>query len=192
MLVKLWRRIRPQLTIKRVIEIAIAVIGVVSAYVGMLGFWMPRISVQPLEASDPKDALSSAFVVTNQGAMDIYDVGLGCRFINFKVMHYAEGIVFSKRDANESKEPEIGEVSDMVAVPGYEKIAPMKSATMEFPFSAPGEENVDVEVVIYYRPAWYPFGRRDAFRFVTKAGADKQLHWLPRPDSTSDPKSPPP
>ncbi len=63
--VKFWRRIKPKLTIKRVIEVIITLIGVVSAYIGILGFWMPRIYVQPLEALNPRDALSSEFSVTN-------------------------------------------------------------------------------------------------------------------------------
>lgn len=186
--VKLWRMIRPKLTVKRVIEIAIALIGVVSAYIGILGFWMPRISVQPLEAMNPRDATSSEFTVTNQGAMDIYQVAIGCRFVNFYVRAYEPGsVAIRRREGNEVKEPEIGDISEMVPVNNfYPSIPPMRSGTMKFPFSMAGEEDLDVEIIVHYRPAWYPFDRQESFRFITKAAADGRIHWLPRPDTAPD------
>ncbi|HKQ06192.1 MAG TPA: hypothetical protein VJ464_13740 [Blastocatellia bacterium] len=183
-----FKKIRSKLTVGKIIASAVALISIISAYITIFGYWTPRIEVQPLSGLNPKNALTARFSITNQGSMSIYNVALGHRFINYKVMDYAEGIVISKRDGTESKEPEIGEIGDMVAVPDYYKeIAPMKSATVDLGYSVPPSmepvQDLDIEVVVYFRPAWYPFERRESFRFVTQVAADGQIQWLPRPDS---------
>jgi len=190
------RKIRGKLTFGRVIAVTITVIGITSAYVTILGYWSPRISVQPLSNLDPKDALSTRFSATNQGAMSIYNVSMGCRFINCRVMHYAaptDGstekssfIVLSKRKDSDPKEPQLGEISEMFPALTYDEVAPLRSTTLELPFSAPGEDDIDIEIIVDYRPAWFPFTRHESFRFVSKVGKDGQVHWLPRPDLDLD------
>ncbi len=58
--------------------------------------------------------------------------------------------------------------------------------------SMPEEGDLDIEIIIYFCPAWYPFKRRESFRFITKVASDGQIHWLPRPDSDSDSDAPAP
>ena len=65
----------------------------------------------------------------------------------------------------------------------YGRIAPMQSATFHFPFSNPKDpqRNLDFDILVYYRPAWYPFTRQEHFRFVTKRSG-KGFTWLPLPE----------
>ncbi len=56
----------------------------------------------------------------------------------------------------------------------------------EIPMSIPGEEDLDVEIVVHYHPAWYPFNCEESFRFITKVASDGQFHWLPRPDKAPE------
>ena len=194
----MFRSIRSKLTFGKITAVTISIIGITSAYFTVIGYWSPRVSVQPLLSMNPKDALSTSFSATNQGAMNIYNVSIGCRFINCKVMHYSKErdettgnssiMVLSKRNDSDSKETQIGEITEMFPALTYSQVAPMKSATLELPFSAPGEDDFDIEIIVDYRPAWYLFERRESFRFVSKAGVDGQMHWLPRPDL--EPESP--
>jgi hypothetical protein len=64
----------------------------------------------------------------------------------------------------------------------YDNIPPMRSATLTFPLSVPGMENIDIDIVVFYKPAWWPFTKRETFRFTTKTANDGSFHWLPRPD----------
>jgi hypothetical protein len=85
-----------------------------------------------------------------------------------------------------SNEPDKSEMEDIYTwVPGdsrYSSIASMRSGTMQIPFSMPGEEDLDIVVTVYYRPACYHFQRHEYFRFVTRAALDGQIHWVPRPE----------
>ena len=65
----------------------------------------------------------------------------------------------------------------------------MQSTTVKVPFSLPDQKVLDIEIVVYYRPAWYPFKRRDAFRFITKVAPDGQIYWVRRPASSPYPGS---
>jgi hypothetical protein len=182
------RKIRGQLTFGKVIAITISIIGLISAYVTIFGYLSPRISVQPLTNMNPKDATSTEFSITNQGTMDIYDVAVGCRFMNFYIRYYSPGTVaIRKAQPNETKEPEIGDIHEIAPIDGYyHNIPPMRSGTMKVPLSMPEEQNLDIEIVVNYRPAWYPFARQESFRFITKVASDGQIYWLPRPDSAPD------
>ncbi|MDT7806777.1 MAG: hypothetical protein QOJ70_590 [Acidobacteriota bacterium] len=164
------RKIISKITLGKMVAVMVAMIGVVGSYVTIFGYWSPRISVQPLQRLNPRDALSTEFSVTNQGALPIYNVDVGCEFKNFILA------------APNFPGKEIFEVIPLNS--SYESISPMQSTTVKVPFSLPDEKVLDIAIVIYYRPAWYPFRRREAFRFVTKVAADGQIHWLPRPDST--------
>ncbi len=125
--------------------------------------------------------------------MNIYDVAIGCRFMNFYVRYAGPvTVAIRKREGNETKEPEIGDIFEIAPVDGFHRvIPPMRTGTMKIPLSLPGEEDLDIEIVVSYRPAWYPFRRQETFRFITKVAADGQIRWLPRPDTAPDPYAPP-
>lgn len=197
-----WPKLRARLTIVGIIQITITLIGIVSAYVGILGFWLPRISVQALEMNS-RDALSSEFSVTNQGYTSIQSVAIGYNFRNFSLREYSKRagnadnevpyVVVRRKDGTEPKEPQLGDIAESIPLSGfYDNIPPLRSATMKIPLSMLEEEDLDIEIIVHYRPAWYPFARRESFRFITKVSSDGEIHWVPRPDLGSDLTLPPP
>lgn len=155
-------------------SILITLIGIVSAYVTILGFWLPRLNVQPLMMTDAKDALSTNFSVSNQGSMTLYDVNIRCKLKDSVV----------KITTETGREGIIGEVGG--PEDNHPSLAPMKSTTFQCMLSLPVEDGLDIFLIVYYRPAFYPFKRRQAFRFVSTTSSDGQMQWLPRPESDYD------
>jgi hypothetical protein len=188
------RKIKEQSTFGKIVAATFIIISLISTYVTVFGYMSPRISVQPLPAMNPRDATSSEFSVNNQGSFDIYNVRTGFRFINLDIAMSSSGEMFTrKRVGTALKEPQIGDIKELIPADSYYSGIPaMRSATVTMPFSMPEVEDLDVEVNVYYRPAWYPFGRKETFRFITKRSSDGQIHWLPRPDSVLGPEVPAP
>jgi hypothetical protein len=155
-------------------SILITLVGIASAYVTILGFWLPRLNVQPLMMSDAEDALSTNFSVSNQGSMMLYDMNIRCKLKDSLV----------KITTETGQEGIIGEVGG--PEDNHPSLAPMKSATFQCMLSLPVEDGLDIFIIVYYRPAFYPFKRRQAFRFVSTTSSDGQMQWLPQPESDYD------
>jgi hypothetical protein len=175
------------LKIGKIVAVIIAVIGILSGYITIIAYSSPRISVTPLTATNPKDALSTSFSVTNQGSIYVYDVAIGARLKNFDVKYASDapGSVFTRKRKNTaSEEPEIGDISAMFPVDSfYGEIGPMHSAVMQMPFSMAGEEDIDIEIIVKYRPAWNFSQRIESFRFITIVALNGEIHWIPKPDA---------
>jgi hypothetical protein len=171
---KPWGKIKPKLSVKRSIEIAITLIGVISAYIGILGYWLPRISVQPLSSFDSKDSAATIFSVSNQGSTTLYDVQIGHRI---------------RKPQFDLEGAPIKMLADFNV---YDSIPPMKSATVDFGFKGLYSREMDIDIFVWYRPAWYPFKHRESFRFVTRVSDDGQVQWLPSPESNEEDIPPPP
>ena len=131
---------------------------------------MPRISVQPASALDPTNASSMNFAVTNQGYLNLYKVAIGCRPRNVEL----------RLGADPSSQ-----IIEMIPFDSmFENMAPMKSATVQC--DTLGQRNdLDVDIVVHYRPAFYPFEQQESFRFTSHVSNDGQIHWFPRPDADS-------
>jgi hypothetical protein len=152
---------------KRILAIFLTLFGVGGTYVSIFGFWMPRITVQPGSALDPQNASSMNFNITNQGYLTLYDVAVGCRPRNVEMRLADTGAP-------------VLEVITMDNVFG--QIGPMKSAT--FQCQLPSITNdLDVDFMVYYRPAFYPFSQQESFRFTSHVSTDGQVQWFPRPDA---------
>jgi hypothetical protein len=178
---------------RKFLAFVVTAIGLVSAYVTIFGYFAPRISAHPVATLDPKDASSAVFAVTNESPVDIHNVAIGCRFLNFYMRYTQDGIVVTKRSGTEQRVAEIGAIHETVPFDAFHRtIAPRHSGTMKVPLAFPaGEsENLDIEVVVHYRPGWYFSSRKEVFRFVSKSGADGQIHWLPYPEPGIDPYTP--
>jgi hypothetical protein len=110
------------------------------------------------------------FSVTNQGYLNLYKVAIGCRPKNVELMLGADP---SSR------------IIEMVPFDStFESIAPMKSATVQCD-TLSVRNDLDVDIVVHYRPAFYPFEQRESFRFTSRVANDGQVHWFPRPDADS-------
>lgn len=126
----------------------------------------------------------------------IHDVAIGYAFINFVVreMSPEKGIEnlppgsepyikVTRRTGIEPPEPEIGTTTVRIPTNAFYKTIPsLRSATMRPGIQLPGEDDLDVDIIVYFRPSWYPFGRREIFRFVTRTAQTGELQWVPRPD----------
>ena len=164
-----------KLLLKRIGAVCIASFGLIGTYLTIFGFWMPRISVQPPPISDPKEPLALSFTVSNQGYMSLNNVRIGCRPVNFHM-----------RLLN-APEYEILEAAEPDSM--FESIAPMKSAASRCFIAGQPKPDFDVELVVHYRPALYPFEQEESFRFSSRSDSEGRIYWLPRPDSPS-PKTP--
>jgi len=164
---KLWGTVKPRVSAKRMIEVTITVIGIAGAYVTLLGYWMPRVSVTSMPPLNPKDAFSAPFSVTNQGYLSLRNVIIGCRIRHIRPIW-----------SDEYQDIEFSGVDD-----SYDRLEPMKSATKKCPFNVTGLPDQDIDIVVHYRPAWYPFSHDESFRFVTRVCEDGTFQWVPRADA---------
>ena len=183
-----FQKIRKKLSLKKTIAISLTLVGVIGSYITIFGYMSPRISVQPVQSMNPTDAISLDFQVTNLGSMDIYDVAMGQRFINYYINHNSNGLVFTERENYDIKKSEIGDVFELFPINGFFKvISSMKSGTMEITMPLELRKRyLDIEILVDYRPEWYPFKRKESFRFITKVTADGKIYWLPKPDEAAD------
>lgn len=173
------------LRIRKLIPSVIASIVLLSVYVTIFINLAPRVTVKPLPLMDPQDTNSTIFSVTNNAPMDINNVVIMGRFANFYIRYLSPGhVAVRKRLPGETKRSEIGDISAMTMVNGFHRrITPQGSEMLKLPLSMPKEEHLDIEIIVEYRPAWYPIRRKKVFRFVTQLGADGEIRWLPRSDA---------
>ncbi|MDQ3820051.1 MAG: hypothetical protein M3362_20570, partial [Acidobacteriota bacterium] len=132
------QKIKRRVLFWRAIVAASVVVTIISGYFTIIGYWLPRITIQPLAATNPKDALSAKFSLTNQGSLPIYNVSAGFRYNNVTV-----------RDADS------GEIAEeFVPINNvFDVIPPNKSATINEAFASSGtEQNLDIWITVRYRP----------------------------------------
>jgi hypothetical protein len=60
---------------------------------------------------------------------------------------------YCKRKHSDPKEPQLDEISEMFPALTYDEVAPLRSTTLDLPFSAPGEDDFDIEIIVDYRSA---------------------------------------
>lgn len=178
------RRHIVSLKVRKLILAVIAFVALLSVYISIFHRMASRVTVEPLSLTDPKDASSTIFAITNGAPVSIRDVVVSSRFANYYIRAYGTGgVAVRKRLPGETKRSEIGDIHSMTMTNGYHhRISPQEAEMMKLPLSLQAD-SLDVEILVDYRPAWYPVRRHKVFRFVTRSGSDGQIHWLPRSDA---------
>ena len=131
--------------------------------------YVPKPTVASSAALNPADPLSTPFVISNNGSLPMHDVSFRCVIRNLESESHGRF------------------VAPAGAIPTDFVIRTMhsgESATVGCPFQwmklttplAAG----DIEIVVVYRPDWWPWRREKPFRFATARYSDGTLHWLPR------------
>ncbi|HEX7316420.1 MAG TPA: hypothetical protein VF297_21130 [Pyrinomonadaceae bacterium] len=146
----------------------VVVLGAVSSLIGINVYFSSRLTVSsasPLNLSDP---FSTFFIVSNDGALAVYDVRFWCKYNHIKyaaIAEFKEGGSFDvTRDVGKI---EAGDKASVPCIPpGYVK-APLTKA--------------DVSIGVSFQPSFIPWRIQRGFRFVGERDPDDVLHWFPQP-----------
>jgi hypothetical protein len=156
----------------------LGVIAFIGSYVSIVGFGLPRLSVEPMSATDPTDPYTFSFKVQNQGSLDLMRVSYSCKVKGAWIdgrespirvvgdegrwMHIApivKGEIFRTLTTNET---------DNVSC---------KLFTSPFPFMLDNKRLLGI--VVSYRPAYYPFNVERQFTFSLNKTTEGTYQWLP-------------
>jgi hypothetical protein len=153
-------------------------IAAISTYAGIIGFVMPRLSVEPMSATDASDPYTYVFKIQNQGSLDLVRVSYSCK-VKGAWIDGRESPIRIVSDENEwmHMAPVVeGEIYRTLAPAEIDHLA-CQFFTKPFPFML--EDNRQIALVVDYRPAYFPFRLEKHFSFSLKKSADGTYQWLP-------------
>jgi hypothetical protein len=142
---------------------------VVSIVLTCLAFGYPRLSVVPHdEALDPNAPFSVPFIIKNEGNLSFYGLLYRCFLREMQVVGGGgiRNISFVNKDD--------GRIGDL---PGG------RQTTVLCDFIVPRTFPIlsaDVDILVQYRPAFWPWVVKEKPRFVTKEAAGPKLIWFPQ------------
>jgi hypothetical protein len=166
----------PKPRLSRVGKVVLFLLGVPGIYIGILSA-LPRVSVSSPSSLDPSDPFASAFVISNDGYLDLYDVKFRCfpDVLNDFGSHI-------KVEMNEKPIDWGGISNDQMAA---SQISPNKRATIlcPFPFKLLGGpiSRGTLRIAVHFRPEWLPWRVRRVTKFVLAKDASGQFRWLEEP-----------
>jgi hypothetical protein len=150
----------------------------ISTYVGIIGFVMPRLSVEPMSATDTSDPYTYIFKIQNQGSLDLVRVSYSSK---------VKGAWIDGREYPITIVPDENEWMHMAPVvkgETYRTLAPAeidhltcKYFTKPFPFIL--EDKRQIALVVHYRPAYFPLYLEKQFSFSLKKSTDGTYQWIP-------------
>ena len=155
-----------------------ALIAGVATYVGLMGFFMAKLSAEVMEATDPKDPYTYAFQIKNEGSLDLMKMFYSCKIKGAYIdgRYSPPEIVLDKNQSMEIAPVIRGEV--------YRTLQPSESDSMTCklfsePFSFMLENKRQLTIVASYRPAYFPFHLEKEFSFSLLKATDGSYKWLP-------------
>lgn len=154
--------------IKRVVGLALLVIGTLSSVIGL--YWLLQSDIS-ISASEPIDAtlpFSTPFEVTNVGYTPIFDLEFSCTFYDVQLEH---NVSFSGFGGWKNLDPLIPRLDRNEVASAYCK---PQSLVREYVAL-----KVDIGIQVEYRP-WYAIWRRSArarFEYSYSGGKGR---WIPK------------
>ena len=126
----------------------------------------PKIIVAPIERMEANNPLSTLFSVLNDGLLPIYSVKFDCATndIENETNHRVAGFVLSFPNTDRAK------------------LSPGDSATIKCGIGdfGPKLRKAEIELIISFRPAYWPFKITRYFPFAGINSKDGKLFWFPK------------
>jgi hypothetical protein len=144
------------------------VLGIAAAFFAL----SPHVSVLPLSSLNPSDPFATAFSITNDGPLSIHNVTFTCLL---RDVRYPESHSFI---SNTSVDSEHRTAINIIGARERSTVSCALPITSGQPVL-----NADMDIVVEYRPSFWPWRIEQKFRFKTERATDKLLHWFPRADS---------
>jgi hypothetical protein len=162
----------------RIWKFLAGVIVAISTYVGIVGFAMPRITVEPMSALDATDPYTYTFKVQNQGYTDLLNVFYSCKVKGAWIdgRTYPITIIQDENEWLEMAPAVKGEIFRTLA-PNETDSCSCQLFNKPVPFML--EDKRLFAVVVNYRPAYFPFSLEKQFTFSLKKASDGTYQWLP-------------
>ena len=128
-----------------------------------------RISVSPAITLDPKDPFSTPFILSNDGALPVYSIQIGCWYDHIR---WASGFDFSMTN---------GELRDESAF--LKSLGPGRRTTIEFSHAFTWDKSIpiisaDVTIAVHYRPMFLPWEKAATYHFQIKKTSSGELLWF--------------
>jgi hypothetical protein len=183
-------------------------IGLVSAYVGIFGFVVPRVSLDPLHLRTPSDPYSFYFKAQNQGFLPLIDVRYMCVIPGALLTDQATWDHWNSTKSfpsafDPAKTYKAVRYSDAAVVVLNEK-GTLKFVNIVVHTSGPKITNLlplvadgnqvcedmmipdelrrpgqTLSIEVSYRPAYYPLRVASEFDFELASGPDSSFVWIP-------------
>lgn len=168
---------------KRLLDLAVLVIGVVGAIAGLWSFF-PAFSVSSNPPLNPFDALTSPFVIRYESPIPVSDVDPTCTAMNLLDAHHNEIGPFSVT-APALRVPEMWQ-GDTVTVP----------CAARYPFNTPPIIYGDITILVKFKPFLVPrflhlHSWTHGFRFITVRYSNGTFGWVPEPGNYHPERWPP-
>jgi hypothetical protein len=127
---------------------------------------MPKISVAPSYTLDPNNPLFTPFILINEGRLTIHSIAVSAYVIDVKTESNFEMDHIMTRIVDSFSPSLVSGKSTTIGIPGnWGFLRPVSSAT--------------VEIVVYYRPSFWPSRLKQSFRFQMIKTASNERLWLP-------------
>ena len=166
---------------KKILRTFVAVIGAIGTLLGIgtsLLALASRISMSSDSPINPSDIMSTPFVVSNDGPLDIHDVGYGCvdrKILSDTGLTIAAPGPYTKWLGGFST-PQM--VADVIPPTGKQAFTCPMSALIPSGHVTYG----DIIIAVSYRPAWWPYKWQKLHRFATALDANrKPVRWYEQP-----------
>ena len=153
------------------------IFGGIALVVGFVAIFYPRISVSPASSLDPKSALLTPFVISNEGNIPLTNIVicLGLNKIKTQTKHgHIEHVSYDGPFSALFCDPETA-VSVLLPSEKYTVLSPLQ-------FNPNGSVAfADIAIIVNFNPAFFPIKMKKVFRFITTTGADGKLYWYAQP-----------
>ena len=132
---------------------------------------LPAISVYPSASLEKSDPFSAPFIIVNNGSFSVYDVE-----ISFEIKKLKTSKKINVGDATLiNTSVEVGGASEIKANHSLTKFLALNRVFKEMDII----QRSDVELIIKYRPSFFPWKISKIFNFYSHQDSDGSVTWLP-------------
>jgi hypothetical protein len=145
--------------------------SVIAIGLALLGGWKvlrPVVHVDPYIQLDPTSPFSERFKVSNDGFFSIYDVQVRCIILNAAVTR--GGGVENTTVTNYGIDRKVLEAADSTTVDCA------LDRFVRFPIDK--YVSADIEIVISFKPSWYPWHKQKTARFSGQLDTQGNVRWV--------------
>jgi hypothetical protein len=161
---------------------------VLLTYISIWYQFAPRVSLVVEEPLNPTEPFSAPFVLTNDSALSIYDVGIACQ-INWLAWDTVRGRIEQKQGLLVKSD----NVAKTIAAADKKTVKcdvpPPVMDGLKTILGLPPDSKMtliegDISIAVSFSPKFYLWKRLDDFHFVADKGADGKTRWQRQPVET--------
>jgi hypothetical protein len=159
--------------IRRIVSLVLQALGIWGVFITIWVAFTPRVFVYPRVSLDPNNPVFTYFAVRNEGYLSVRDVTVSCS-AKYLILPGGTTVIGLGDYTNRFSDPK--QVARVIA-PGVEYSVLLPLSGLEHNKF----ENMDIAIVLSFRPIrwWWP--RETLHRFVSTQGENGEWHWLQQP-----------